>query len=133
MLRALAAFLCIAVLGVPLWRLTRTSAANGPPATREVAAMRAVHLALNFTSPPTSLRVRHLGRDIWVDAAPALALEKTVTIAWPREGVDLRFEVKFSADAPLSAMRVRLTGPAGEEHEQSAWGRGEIDEVLSFR
>ena len=133
LLRALVAFLCIAAAGLPLWRLTHSPVVSAQAAeVVEDAAPREVAIALSFTSPPASLRVRHLGREIWAEAAPGLEVGKTVKIPYPKDGVDLQFEAKFPDAAPLAALRVRLTDAAGEVHERSAWGRGEIDEVLTF-
>lgn len=133
LLRALAAFLCILAAGFPLWRLTHPAAVGGQAAVGvEDAALREAGIALSFTSAPASVRVRHLGREIWAESAPGLEMQKTVAIPYPKDGADLQFEVRFADAAPLSAMRVRLTDPDGETHERSAWGRGEIDEVLTF-
>ena len=133
LLRAFVAFLLIAAAGFPLWRLTHSPVVGAQSAAVvENVAQRDVVLALSFTSAPGSVRVRHLGREIWVQAEPGLEVEKTVTIPYPEDGVDLQFEAKFSDAAPLAALRVRLTDPAGTIHERSAWGRGEIDEVLTF-
>ena len=133
LLRALAAFLCIAAAGFPLWRLTHLTAGGAQPVRAvDDAPQREVVIALSFTSAPASFRVRHLGREIWAEAAPGLEIGKTLAIPYPKDGVDLHFEVKFPDAAPLAALRVRLTDPAGEVHERSAWGRGEIDEVLTF-
>jgi uncharacterized protein (DUF58 family) len=132
LVRAFAAFLLLALLGLPLWRLTHAREASAPPSEPERAAVRDVTIALTFTSRPMSLRVRHLGRELWTDTPPALESQKTVRIPYPKEGVDLQFEAKFPDEAPLAAIRVRLTDPAGETHERSVWGRGEINEVLTF-
>ena len=133
LLRALAAFLLIAAAGFPLWRLTHSPVVAAPSGQGvEKVIQRDVVLALSFTSAPASVRVRHLGREIWAESAPGLEMQKTVTIPYSKDGVDLHFEVRFPDAAPLAALRVRLTDPAGETHERSVWGRGEIDEVLTF-
>jgi hypothetical protein len=134
LLRALLAFGFILLLGWPLWRLTHAPAGGvsmNAPAAVESAASE-VRLELTFTTVPTKLRVRHLGKEIWNAEPTDLAVEQTMKLPFPAEGVDLEFEAKFSEGAPLAAMRVRLTDPDGGEHEKTAWGRGEIDEVLTF-
>ncbi len=130
--RALLAFGFILLLGFPLARMTRAPvvvAAEVAPSAEMVAEVR---LALTFTVRPTSVRVRHLGKEIWTAQPTEVELEHTVSLLFPKEGVDLEFEAKFPDGAPLAAMRVRLTDPEGGEHEKTCWGRGEIDEVLSF-
>lgn len=129
--RALAAFGFILLLGLPLARMTRapTVVAAVAPISESV---REIGLALTFTVLPTSVRVRHLGKEIWTVQPAAMESEKTVSLVFPKEGVDLELEAKFPDGAPLAAMRVRLTDPEGGEHEKTCWGRGEIDEVLSF-
>ena len=127
------AFLLIAAAGLPLWRLTHSPVVGEQSAgVEEKVAQHDIVLVLSFTSAPDSVRVRHLGREIWVQSAPGIEVEETITIPYPEDGVDLQFEAKFSDAAPLAALRVRLTDPAGTIHERSAWGRGEIDEVLTL-
>jgi hypothetical protein len=46
--------------------------------------------------------------------------------------VDLQFHIEWSDDAPLAAMRAKLTDPAGDNHEKSLWGKGVVDDVLTF-
>ena len=133
LLRALLAFGLLLLLALPIARLTRAPAtAAPPPAPAERAPAGEIQLALTFTVQPTQLRVRHLGREIWATVPTGLDLEQTVSVPFPAEGVDLEFEAKFPEGAPLAALRVRLTDPTGGKHEQTCWGRGEIDEVLTF-
>jgi len=39
---------------------------------------------------------------------------------------------KLPPGVPLSAMRVLLTDPAGDTHDKSIWGKGTVDETVSF-
>ena len=132
LLRALLAFGFILLLGFPLARMTRAPAVVAATVALSVETAREVRLALTFTVLPTSVRVRHLGNEIWTAQPAELEIENTVSLRFPKEGVDLEVEAKFPDGAPLAAMRVRLTDPEGGEHERTCWGRGEIDEVLSF-
>ena len=133
LLRALLAFLAILSLGYPLWRLTRADEASaveaGPvalPTAREIA------LHLTFSTRPSKLRLLHLGKEVWSAAPPAAEVNHKLSLAYPREGIDLQFQVEFPEGAPLAAMRVQLTDPAGNEREKSLWGTGTIDDVLTF-
>lgn len=132
--RALLAFGFILLLGLPLARMT------GPPAVSALApevakpeAAKEIAIEFTFTTLPTEVSVTHLGATVWSAAEVKEAdLTASITIPFPREGVDLGVSALFPAEAPLVAMRVRLTDPDGNEHERTCWGRGEIDEVLTF-
>jgi hypothetical protein len=136
LLRALLAFGLILLLGVPLARMTRPPAVSAPAAVASPEApekkARECQIALTFTTLPTQVRVRHLGQEVWRATPAEPEIEHTVALPFPKEGVDLQFEAKFPEAAPLAAMRVRFTDPEGNEHERTCWGRGEIDEVLTF-
>lgn len=133
LVRAALAFLVILLLGWPLRELT----GEGPVGKAHAAGAtpvptQEIELQLSFTTAPKSVRILHLGREVWSDAAPAVEIERKLQVPFPKEGVDLQFEVEFPDGAPLAAMRVRLTDPAGEIHEKSLWGTGRIDDVLTF-
>ena len=131
LIRALAAFLFIALAGVPLWKLTRANTAVAAP-VQSAAAEAKVALRLTFSSPPRSFSIAHLGSIVWSDETQAADVTKTLTLAYPKEGVDLVVKVAWPAEAGDAAVRVRLTDPAGGEHDKTVWGRGEIEEVVTF-
>lgn len=133
LVRALLAFVVILLLGWPLRHLTgETPRARAvSPSAPEVAA-KEIELQLTFTTIPKSVRVRHLGKEVWSDPAPTMKMERKLQIPFPKEGVDFQFGVTFAEGAPLAALRVRLTDPDGETREKSLWGTGEIDEVVTF-
>jgi hypothetical protein len=89
-------------------------------------------LQLTFTAPPKSFRVLHLGKSIWNEAAPSAEMERKMTMEFPKEGIDLKFEAEFPAGTARSAARLRLTDPDGNELEKSVWGAETIDEVVTF-
>jgi hypothetical protein len=131
--RALLAFVIIALLGWPLYRLTHPELTAAPvPATSAPEIKKPVHLHVTFTTVPKSFTVRHLEDDVWKQAAPEADMERDLSLVYPAEGVDLQFHVEWPDDAPLAAMRVQLTDPAGDTHEKSLWGKGATDDVLSF-
>lgn len=131
LIRALIAFLFIALAGVPLWKLTRANTAVAAPA--QTAAVEAkIALRLTFSNPPRSFSVAHLGSIVWSDATQAADVTKTLALAFPKEGVDLVVKVVWAADAGEAAVRVRLTDPDGNEHDKTVWGRGEMEEVVTF-
>jgi len=131
LVRALLAFVALLALAFPLWRLTHATAAPGAAPVLEDSPESAIRLHLTFTSIPQSVKVLHLGREIWHEAAPTAGMEREVALPFPQEGIELEFQVTWSGDT-LSAARVILTDPDGEAHERSLWGRSEVTEVLSF-
>ena len=132
LLRALLAFLAILALGWPLRRLT--TAADVPREQPQAAVVEAkeIGLRLGFTLVPKSLKVLHLGREVWSENAPTAEVERTLKLAFPAEGIDLEFQIEWPAGAPLAAMRATLTDPAGDVHEKSVWGTGSTDETVTF-
>ncbi len=135
LLRAVIALFVLVGLGFPLYRLTR--AAEAPPAPTQPAPAtatetKAIHLQLDFTLPPKRIQVLHLGKEIWSEDAPATGIERDIPLAYPDQGVDLQLHIEWPEDAPLAAMRAKLTDPAGDTHEKSLWGKGVVDDVLTF-
>ena len=133
--RALLAFLIIGLLGWPLWQLTRAEdveAAAPSPAPAAPAIKKAIQLHLTFTTAPKSFVIRHLDEDVWKVDAPEADMEHEVSLEYPDEGVDLQFHIEWPDDAPLSAARVQMTDPAGDTHDKSVWGKGVVDEVVTF-
>jgi len=134
LLRALLAFLAILSLAWPLRRLTTASEAPLERPETVVAEAEEIGLQLTFTLVPKSVKVRHLDREIWSETAPAAAMERSLKLPYPDEGIDLQFQIEWpgGASAPLAAMRATLTDPAGDAHEKSVWGQGGVDAVLTF-
>lgn len=134
LLHALIAFLAIGLLGIPVQRLTRASAVSAPtPAPVKSSATAQVPIAFEFTTPPQSVRVKHLGKVVWSSEVPGASAEAELSLPWPEDGVDLLIEIAWPGDAPLSAARIVLTDPTGEEQTRSIWGRGPASDVLTFR
>jgi hypothetical protein len=132
LLRALIAFIGIALAGLPLWHLThRTSVAVA--AKVPVVKSQPVQIEFTLTQPAPKLSVRHLGKVVWSGEAPNSSAEAEFTIPWPPDGVDLRIQIEWPDNAPLAAARVRLTDPEGGEQERTIWSSGAADEVLTFR
>ena len=130
--RALIAFAAFAALGWPLWRITHRTATAFSTSEAPPLAVEPVQLAFDFTSPPRAVEVRHLGRKLWSVTNPGATARGVLELAWPKEGVDLQFEIDWPADAPLAAAQVKLTDPKGHEYVQSIWSRGPAIEVLTF-
>jgi hypothetical protein len=131
LVRAFLAFILIGLMGWPLWVLTRPEAVAAPAPAAPVVK-KAISLHLTFTTVPKSLTIGHLDTELWKETAPQADMERQVTLEYPAEGVDLQFHIEWPEDGPLSAVRVQLTDPAGDTHEKSVWGKGTVDEVVTF-
>lgn len=135
LLRALLAFFIIGLMGWPLWQLTKpqeVAASTPAPQAEPSAAAKAIGLHLTFTTVPKSFVIKHLDKEVWKATAPAADMEQQMKFDYPAEGVDLQFHVEWPEGAPLAAMRVQLTDPAGDQHEKSVWGKDTVDEVVTF-
>lgn len=132
LLRALLAFVALLALGWPLRRLTTT--ADAPREQPQAAAVVAkeIGLELTFTLVPKSVKVLYLGREVWSESAPTAEMRHQLKLAYPAEGVDLQFAIEWPADAPLAAMRAKLTDPVGDAHEKSVWGTGPTEDTVTF-
>ena len=131
LLRAVLAFVAIALAGLPLWKLTRAGEADAAPAKADAAAAQ-IPMRLTFSVAPRSFAISHLGAVVWADGTQGTDVTNTLALAYPKEGVDLQVKVAWPADAGDAALRVRLTDPDGVEHDKTVWGRGEMEEVVTF-
>ena len=132
LLRALVAFVAFAVLGWPLWKIThRTARALPSPEELSVPA-KPIQLAFAFTFSPRAIEVLHLGKKLWNATNPGATADCLIELPWPKEGIDLQFQIDWPADAPLAAARIQLTDPEGNEHVKSIWSRGPANEVFTF-
>ena len=132
LLRALLVFLAILALGWPLRRLTSASDAPREQPKASVVEAKEIALRLNFTLVPKSLKVLHLGQEVWSESAPTAEMQRTLKLAYPAAGIDLQFQIEWSAGSPLAAMRATLTDPDDKAHEHSVWGQGSVEEVVTF-
>jgi len=128
--RAVIAFLAISLIGWPLWQLTHATGAARSEETGPLS--QAIHLSLAFTLPPRGVKVRHLGKEVWTEGSGSSEIEREFSLPWPKEGIELQFQIEWPADAPLAAARVRIIDPSGREYEKSIFAQGPADEVLTF-
>ena len=133
LLRALIAFAFIALAGIPLWKLTAVDAAVAAPAQAE-AGVLPIGLRLTFSAAPESFAISHLGKVVWADKSHESHTtyeSHDLALPFPKEGVDFVVKVAWPGDAE-GALRLRLTDPDGNEHDKTVWGRGEMEEVITF-
>jgi hypothetical protein len=133
LLRAFCAFCLIAALGWPLWQLTHAVEAPPPPeAAPATAEAKTISLQLDFTIVPKRFVVRHLEKEVWAEEAPEATMDREITLVFPEKGIDLTFHIEWPEDATLAAARVRLTDPTGDRREKGVWGKGTVEEALTF-
>ena len=132
LLRALLAFLVIAALGYPLRLLTNRASSEVVVTEQAQVAESQVRVRFTSTAQLSKLTIMHLGESVLDEVAPGAELERTLEMPFPEEGVDLQVQASWTPETK-AALRVQLTDPRGEEHEQTLWGSGEVDEVLTFQ
>lgn len=130
--RAILTFLILLGLAPLLWQMTKPAPAAVPVAVTAPTGPVKLPLALAFTTAPKRVSVTYADKLVWQKDAPESREECELELVWPAEGGDLLFNVEWPEDAPLSAMRARLTLPSGSELERSLWGTGAVEKVLGF-
>jgi hypothetical protein len=135
LIRALIALIILLALGFPLHRLLQATAAPEPaPAAAATPAPEKgakVQLQVSFTTPPAESRLLSLGELVWKASAPSQSIEHELTLAFPKEGVDLQCEADWPASTRAAA-QVKLTDPDGADHVKYLWGEGPTSDVLTF-
>jgi hypothetical protein len=134
-LRALVALGILLALGWPLHRLLsadENGRGGGPWLTQKLEQKRPVHLQVSFTAAPAALRVLSLGEAVLNETKPAIEVERDLTVAFPKEGIELEFEIDWPEGA-RNAAKVVLTDPEGAQHTGFVWGSGKTTEVLTFQ
>lgn len=121
------------VLLVPLRRLTVARSEAGAPAAATLSLERTpVRLALTATATPIRFQVAHLGAVIWRGESGTAEAHSEVTIPFPPEGIDLALKADWS-DPRTAAVRLSVERDGEEPIEQTVWGEGSVDEVLTFK
>jgi hypothetical protein len=133
LLRALIVFAALLALAPAVWRMTNAEVPKPVAvAAEKPGEIPELQVALNFTTMPKRVAIVHLDAEVWAKDDPEADEEFALKLQWPNEGGDLLFKVTWPDDAPLAAMRVRLTDPADNEIERNLWGRGQTEKVLRF-
>lgn len=130
--RALVALAILLALGWPLHRLLDASETERGGPVEKVEQKRPVHLQVSFTAAPAALRVLSLGETVWTEANPGLEVERDLTVAYPKEGIELQVEIDWLEEA-RNAAKVVLTDPEGAQHPGFVWGSGKTTEVITFQ
>jgi hypothetical protein len=134
LLRTAVIVLLLLLAGIPLWRMTHeAAAASVVPAASTPQAQSQVHLSVAFAQKPLRFTISYLGKPIWQsDLVTTLTAEKDIAMTYPKEGVDLEYNVVWPPGTPLCAARLSVAPNDAEPVEKTLWGTGQVDDVLSF-
>ncbi len=132
-------FLAFALLGVPVWRLTRTDArAAELPAPSSlsppVTPVEELTLTAAFAPAPEEFRVQSLGRDVLAGHGPPGEFTGTWKTDLPAAGLDLALQARWpSTDAPGAVrVTVRFADDRRPPVEKTFWAnRGSLTELVT--
>jgi hypothetical protein len=129
--------LIVLVLLAALWPLRRLTSHRGigptqmqTPSPPQAQTLQ-THLALTSTAVPFAFEVTHLGKVIWKGESAQGAIEKTMALNFPPEGIDLLLSVKWQGDQQ-SAVKLEVTPQDGEPITRTLWGTTQASDVLTF-
>lgn len=134
LLRACVLIGVIAVLSLPLLRLTQSAQETSLPATPSPATAPSATktpLVLTFSKAAKSVELKHLGVVVWRKENPALTETMELSVPFPKEGLELGVSARWSGGEP-SALRFQLTGPEGVEIERTVWGLEAVETIVPF-
>jgi len=106
---------------------------SAAPVSKPSPAAGTVNLALTFAHAPEAFTVLYLGKPIWNAEHIGTVAAKELAIPFPTEGVDLEIKAKWPAETPDTALRATLTPQNQPPIIQTAWGKGQLDAVLTFQ
>lgn len=131
LLRTAVVVAVLLLLMLPLRSLTNARATAAAPAVSAPSAPANVRLTVTSTSIPFQFQVSHLGQTIWVGNSSDHTSFKTVTMAFPPEGVDLTVQASWQTQTE-GAIRLDVTAGDRSPISRTLWGTGEVDDVLTF-
>jgi hypothetical protein len=117
---------------VPLRRFTTTRAATAVMPVAAPTANERVHLQIVSTATPFTFSVSHLGRIVWQGESPTSPVEKDVSLPFPKEGIDLALDAKWTSGA-TGAVKLSVTRGEEDPVAQTTWGDGAVSDVFTFR
>lgn len=119
------------LLVIPVWRVTRPSAhaARAGGAADDAEAL--TWISVRFSAVPSYFAIRQEDRMLWEEDAPDdVRFEKAVGVMVDAYGVELLFSA-ILPDAE-TAVEITLEPSEGRRQSRTVWGRGEIEEPVSF-
>ncbi len=93
--------------------------------------IRAFEMEFQFSREIRTMQINHLGKEFLKMERPSLSELRTVSLPFPKEGIELVFRVEAEGKG-VTAVRCRLRLHNGECYERSVWGSDLIEEVIAF-
>jgi hypothetical protein len=137
MLRLMLVAAAFAALGlvicVSLRPASERPVVQGAAAASAKPALQVIQIEVDFVHAPAQFRVQHLGQTVMEGKGPQLNFSREVTLALPREGIELVLEAAWPKGAPETAVRLRCTKDGEVITDRTYWGRGELAQVVLVR
>ena len=122
----------LALLGVPVWLLTRPAPSVPPPASAPIEPEKiAVYEVLLTSSAPARLAVRVADKPSVESAGPATSLSASFTMN-AAEPEDLAVFGNFDPAAGNSALRVEVCLEGKTLADSTFWGTGLVEDVVTI-
>lgn len=127
LLRLLIVALAFACLGLPVWQLTRGTAAPAPVEITSTSKTEEFSVTLTFSTPAESFALTHL--DETVLASPNLS--RTWQAAIPSEGIDLLLKARWPAKTKTAAVRLQISKKGETVTDKTFWAEGGMAELVT--
>ena len=122
----------LALLGVPVWLLTRPAPAARPPASAPIEPQKmAVYDVLLTSSAPARLAVRVANKPSVESAGPATSLSASFTMN-AAEPEDLAVFGNFDPAAGNCALRVEVRLAGKTLADSTFWGTALVEDVVTI-
>jgi hypothetical protein len=121
----------VVLMGLPVWRLTHAVAPPEPTVRQEASAAKTLTVTVTFAHAPESFDLTNLGKSILSGAGPTAEFTSPWQISLPKEGTDLLLKVKWPANAPRTAVEIRVESSGDVLADQTFWGTGTLTELLT--
>jgi hypothetical protein len=127
LLRLLLVALAFTCLGVPVWQLTRSTAAPAPAEITSASKIEELSVTLTFSAPAESFTLTHLDKAVL--AAPVLS--RTWRVAIPSEGIDLLLKARWPAKTKAAAVRLQISRKGETVTDKTFWAEGGMAELVT--
>jgi hypothetical protein len=134
LLQLLGLVIALGLLAFPLHYLTSAPRIETPPSNSDATPsnVRQVELKLVSSAVPYSFEIQFLGKPLWTGTAQRATDTRTVRIPFPREGVDLTIEARWS-NPGMAALQLTVTPADQPPLSQTLWGDGKVSDTITLR
>jgi len=130
-IRIILVALGVILMGLPVWRLTHVVAPPAPTSQQETSAAKTLTVTVTFAHAPESFVLTNLGQSILSGAGPTTEFTVPWSVSLPKEGADLLLKVKWPANAPHTAVEIKVESSGNSLADQTFWGTGTLTELLT--